>query len=232
MFYANISMNMKDNTDRLLEAIEYPDRFSDEELRRMLEDNEIQELYKIINKTSDALTETKDPDIDTEWECFVERHGKTVPLPSESYSSIRAFFSRNAAILICMVGSLAVVAATIGIKYSITHPRKELQHQHRGDVISVVAMSDCDEKSDTVYDSDIMPIEPKTLIFKDEPFIAVIRTIAEYYGATVAYDSDKSKDLHLYFKWDQTLSLKEIVEQLNNFEQINIKLAGNTLTIE
>ena len=173
-------MNMKDNTDRLLEAIEYPDRFSDEELRRMLEDSEIQELYKIINKTSDVLTETKDPDIDIEWECFVERHGKTVPLPSGSYSSIKAFFSRNAAaILICMVGSLAVVAATIGIKYSITHPRKELQHQHSGDVISVVAMSDCNEKSDTVYDSDIMPIEPKTLIFKDAPMIAVIRTIAE-----------------------------------------------------
>ena len=50
---------MKDRTDRLFEAIEHPDRFSDDEIQEMLNDPGMQELYKQICKTADALTTTE-----------------------------------------------------------------------------------------------------------------------------------------------------------------------------
>ena len=68
MSYVKISKNMKDRTDRLFEAIEHPDRFSDDEIQEMLNDPCMQELYKQICKTADALTTTEEPDIDREWE--------------------------------------------------------------------------------------------------------------------------------------------------------------------
>lgn len=112
---------MKDKTDLLFEAIENPDRFSDDEIQDMLDDPGVQELYKQISKTADALTTTDEPDIDLEWEQFVNRQKKSV---SQGFlHSLRVFFNRNAAaVLLCTVASLAVVAATLGVSYSFSHP--------------------------------------------------------------------------------------------------------------
>ena len=44
------------------------------------------------------------------------------------------------------------------------------------------------------------------------------------------YNKDAAS-LHLYYKFDPSLQLNEVVEQLNTFEQINIKKNDNTLTI-
>ena len=111
---------MKDRTDRIFEAIEHPERFSDDEIQEMLDNPGIQELYKQICKTADALTTTEEPDIDREWEQFVNRQRKSVA--QGLLYSLRVFFNRNAAaVLICTVASLAVVAATLGVSYSLSH---------------------------------------------------------------------------------------------------------------
>lgn len=225
-------MNMKDKTYRLLEVIEHPDRFSEEEIREMLSDSETSALYKLMNKTSDALTETSDPDIDNEWECFVKNNSKPASSKSRIINPLRVFFNRNAAaILICAVASFAVVAATIGITYSLEHTRKEPQ-MDEDMTIAAASTMDNSEKEDSVPTHEITSIEPRTVIFKNEPFGNIIQTISDYYGASVNYENDKSKELYLYFQWDQTLSLNEIIEELNNFEQINMKLTNNTITIE
>lgn len=228
MFYVNITMNMKDKTDRLLEAIEHPERFSEEEINEMLEDGEIQELYNLMSKTSDALTKTSEPDIDKEWQRFVKKHDNTSQPKGRIIDSMRLFFYRNAAaILICTVASLAVVAATVGVAYSLDRPKKEELTQKDDEPVSYRA-----EESDSVSISVISPVEPQTVIFKDETFSAMMDAIAGYYGASVNFKNDSSKELHLYFQWDQSLPLDEIIEQLNNFEQIRIDFTDNTLNIE
>lgn len=220
-------MNMKDNIDRLLEAIEYPDRFSDEEIREMFDNDEARTLYNLMNKTADAMTETNEPDIDSEWKCFVRNQSKSALSMRRIVNPMRVFFNRNAAaILVCVVASLAVVAATIGVTHTLEHPGKADEPS------AAVVAPDRTEQKDTATVSAAMQTEPQTVIFKDEPFIAMIRTIADYYGATVNSENEKYEDLHLYFQWDQALPLCEIVDQLNNFEQINIKLTDNAITIE
>lgn len=56
--------------------------------------------------------------------------------------------------------------------------------------------------------------------------------MAGYYGVTVKFNQDAAKSLLLYFEWDQSLPLNEVVEQLNNFEQINITLTDKALTVK
>ena len=58
---------MNDNTDLLLEAIEHPERFSDDELSKLLQDPDTRELYLILTKTADAIAEPPVIDIDHEW---------------------------------------------------------------------------------------------------------------------------------------------------------------------
>ena len=233
MFYANISKKMKDKTDMLFEAIEHPDRFSEEEILNMLKDNELKELYMLMNKTSDALTETDEPDIDDEWKYFVRRNSKSESAFRHFHHSFRIFFNRNVAvILICIVASLAVVAATLGITYSFGHTRIKQEAQKPDvPVATVAAMADTSVDKDSVSVADAAAAEPDIIVFKDESF-AAIDVIAGYYGAIVNCDNDKAKELRLYFQWDQKLPLADIIDQLNSFEQIDINLTDNVITIK
>ena len=65
---------MKDNTDRLLRATEYPDSFTDAELQALLSDPAVAELYSLMSRTADALSSPAAPDLDAEWEAFVGNH--------------------------------------------------------------------------------------------------------------------------------------------------------------
>lgn len=65
---------MKDKTDLLLEAVEHPERFSDEDLASLFADPEIRDLYGMMCKGADAMADIPTTDIDREWEVFAGRH--------------------------------------------------------------------------------------------------------------------------------------------------------------
>jgi len=217
---------MKDNIDRLFEAIEHPEIFSDEDLEKLLRDPDTRELYNMMSRASDALTETSVPNIDKEWDSFSNKHSG----PRKKRHIFKVFFSRQAAVVATIIViSLTVVATTIGVKYVIA------RHEARSSVATIrqepaspalenVATPDSVSASGTTA--------PHTIIFKDETFENIIHAICDYYNAEVVFNSDEPKELRLYFKWDKTLSLDETVCQLNNFGQIHITINGRTLSID
>lgn len=224
-------MEMKDKTDRLFEAMENPARFSDDEIRQMLDDEETRELYEMMSKTADALTETGEPDIDAEWERFTARQ----PHPAKRLGAlphiIRMFTGRKVAAMLTVGVSIAAVAATVAVTYSLV----SLKTEKRGQIAAETAVAQPGQI--TVGDKDsinsqIPAGEPLTVIFKNESFGNMISRIADYYGVSVKYSNENAKALHLYFQWDQRQPLDEIVDQLNNFEQIDLKLADDTITVK
>lgn len=242
---------MNDNTDGLLEAIEHPERFSDDELAALLNDPDMRKLYDLMSKTSDAIAETPAYDLDKEWDAFVGKYYPSEPmLPSLSDNDnnrfdllpnnktnklskkfILTFFNRHAAAVIALgiVASLAVVAATVGIRYASKHTEPTPTE-------AITVASPEIIKTEVVNVADSSASEENKVVevvtFKDESFESLINVICEYYGANSTFVNPSVKDLHLYYKWDQSLPLIEVVEELNNFEQINISLNDNMLTIE
>lgn len=230
MFYVKISTKMKDDIDRLLDAVEHPERFSDEELEKMFEDSEILEMYRLMGRTSYALTETAEPDIDKEWQDFAKERGGS--LQRGALRPFTGIFSRNAAaVLICVGVSLAVVAATIGVRYSMGHSEEpeEITSVAESDLSG---FRDVEVKADAAKPNSSSDTNPEQVIFKDEPLEKIISEIAAYYEVEVAYKSDSARQLRLYFQWDQSLGLEDVVNQLDSFDQIRIELSDNALTIE
>lgn len=243
---------MNDNTDRLLEAIEHPEHFSDDELAALLNDPDMRELYDLMSKTSDAIAETPAYDLDKEWDAFVGKYyssepvlqslsdndnSRVNPLPGNKANNklskkfILTFFNRHAAAVIALgiIASLAVVAATVGIRYTSKHTEPTPTE-------AVTVASPEIIKTEVVNVTDSSASEENKVVevvtFKDESFESLINVICEYYGANSTFVNSSVKDLHLYYKWDQSLPLVEVVEELNNFEQINISLNDNMLTIK
>lgn len=216
---------MKDNIDRLLDALEHPDRYTDAELDQLLSDKEVRETYGMMSKTSDALTPVPNPDIDREWNRFKAEHQEVAS--ARRLNFLPSFLGRNvAAVIVGIVTSLAVVAATVGITVTIMSDNRSAHDNTSTDAPEVISAPDV-----AVTDS-VKLSEPLTVVFKDESFETIISSIGRHYGTTATFKSDKSKDLHLYFKWEQNQTLAEVVEELNNFEQIDITLIDNVLTIE
>ena len=60
----------------------------------------------------------------------------------------------------------------------------------------------------------------------------LLSAIAAHYHLTVAYKNERVRQLRLFFKWDKTRSIEEIVADLNHFEHIHLTLEGQKLTVE
>lgn len=218
MFYAKNSETM-DNIDRLLDAAEHPERYTDAELDSILQDPDAREAYDLMSKTRGALFNPSEPDIDAEWQRFAATR---IASPRSKFLT---FVSRHAAALIIGAASLTMVAAGIGIGVS----------PDRDDTVAVTETTANDsgsrEPAAATYDA-IPANEPQTIIFKENSLSTILESIASYYGATLVSNKPEAKDLRLYFIWDQSKPLGETIDMLNNFEQIDITLKDNTIIVD
>lgn len=219
---------MKDNIDRLLDALEHLENYSDAEVEQILTDPEAREVYDMLRKTADASAPVPEINLDEEWRRFEAKQPKRRPVILRWLSFMA---SRNAAaVIIALVGTLAVVAATIGVThYFIADKEMAQTEQTEPQKQTVIANAN-------VAPTDTIPAEttslPETIVFKGENLERILADMAEYYGAKFKFNQDAVKSLKLYFEWDQSLPLNEVVEQLNNFEQIDITLTDKVLTVK
>lgn len=208
-----------DKTDRLFEAIEHPERFTDDELNRLLSDPEISELYSTMSKANTALSEVPSPDVDKEW-ARLEKSIRKRPL-------IMTFANRHAAaIFISVLVSVAAVAAAIGITATLRQENKEhvTTTTDRNDSIQVTAH----------HSIGVAPTKIGTEIveFENQPLDSILDRIATFYNVKVQFRNPEARNLRLQFKWDEALSLKETLDMLNNFEQFNIYTDSDTIIVE
>lgn len=219
---------MKDNIDRLLDALEHPENYSDADVEQLLTDSEAREVYDMLRKTADASAPVPEINLDEEWRCFEAKQPKRSPIILRWLSFMA---SRNAAaVIIALVGTIAVVAATIGVTHYF-NANKEMAKTEQAEPQKQTAITHSNVASTDTIPDETTPL-PETTVFKGENLERILADIAGYYGATVKFDQDAAKSLQLYFEWDQSLPLDKIVEQLNNFEQIDITLTDKVLTVK
>lgn len=219
---------MKDNIDLLLDALEHPENYSDAEVEQILADPEAREVYDILRKTADVSAPVSEINLDEEWRRFEAKQPKRSPIILRWLSFMA---SRNAAaVIIALVGTIAVVGATIGVThYFISN--KEMAQTEQTEPQKQTAITHSNVAPTDTIPAETTPL-PETIVFKGENLERILADMAGYYGVTVKFNQDAAKSLLLYFEWDQSLPLNEVVEQLNNFEQIDITLTDKVLTVK
>lgn len=215
-----------DKIDRLLDAIEHPQRYSREEIEALLAHPEVREVYDLLGKTKAALAPIPEPDVDAEWNAFKNSH------PVKQHRTYRIFnlFNRNiAASIVIGIASLAAVATVVGVGASYVLDRKT----ETPEAGTTAAVTENVVPDDTIIAAEEIPARvPETITFDNETLETVISCIAEYYGCNVKFSTGSPNALRLYFRWNQALPLDEVVESLNNFEQINITVKDSTIEID
>lgn len=222
MYYVKNYLKM-DKIDRLLDAVEHPDLYSEKDMEAMLADPEVKEVYDLLGRTKAALAPIPSPDVDAEWKEFERVHRK-------NSSRILNLFSRNVAASIAIgIASLAAVAAVVGV--SVNYALNQKAETPLAETAAIVKETVVSNDS-TVLSDGVPAVVPEIIVFDNEPLKTIADRIAEYYGYKAQFSEEAPKTLRLYFRWNQAQTLDEVVESLNNFEQIHISVKDRTIKID
>ena len=211
-----------DKYNLVLDIIEHPEKYTSEQLTEILSEPETRDIYNLLCKTESAIKVNNMPDVNVEWEKFSGNHAV------RSHRIFSWLGSRAASIAAIVGTSIVTVAAGIAVTMSvIDHKPKPITEKVTA-VPSVlpVTTDTLTARNDTV-NARLTPI-----MFENEPLEKIMKKVAEAYEVEVKFNSKETASLHLYYKLDPSLPLNEIVEQLNTFEQINIRQSGNILNID
>lgn len=212
-----------DKYNLVLDIVEHPEKYTSGQLAEIMSDPETREIYNLLCKADSALEAEKDINVDAEWENFSEKH---------SVHSRRKFFwpgSRAASIAAIVCTSIVAVAAGIAFTVAVIERKPEPIAEKLAYAPSVATVS-----ADTLtVKSDTVKVSLTPVMFEDEPLEKIMKEVADAYGVEeVRFNNSEAATLHLYYRFDPSLPLNEVVDQLNTFEQINIKQNGNILTID
>ncbi len=210
-----------DKYELVLDIVEHPDRYGSEQLAEILSDSETREIYNLLVKTDSAIEGLREADLEAEWQEF----------SAKVTSRRRSFFrpGNRAASIALIVGS-SLVALAIGVTATVTLTA-------RGDNEPVESREAVNEPGSTAaMANDVIELQKDSVfsvrMFENEPLDSIMRVVADLYSVEVKFNNKEVASLHLYYKLDCSLELREVVEQLNTFDRINIRYKGNTLIID
>ena len=68
--------------------------------------------------------------------------------------------------------------------------------------------------------------------FENTELQEILQELSDHYHVGVEFRNDQSRHIRIYTKWDTSASLKQMIERLNGFEKVNIKLSNNQIIAE
>ena len=238
-----------DKFEKILDIIDHQEKYSDEEIREILQDEECRKLYQTMMEVDSALLQqnlntqasishspddalssnsslgNSSPNIDEEWEKFSQEH----QLQEEATHPITSWRKLAASIAgFVLISGIAFAAIHTYIKRNL-EPTQVTADTHpeaiKSDSVKQVA-----GKDSLAHPKPEKPAIHKT--FENVAFEQMISEIASYYDFQVKFENNEDKSLRLYYEWDSHSDIESIVKELNQFESVNIELQQNELIVK
>lgn len=218
-----------DKFEKILDIIDHQEKYSDKEIREILQDEECRKLYQTMVEVDSAL-ESPSPiiNVNEEWEKFSQKH----QLQEEATHPITSITSWRK-----LAASIASFVLISGIAFAAIHTyikRSQEPTQVTADTHPEVIKSDS-AKQVAAKDSLTHPKPEKPVIhktFENVAFEQMLSEIASYYDLQVKFENNEDKTLRLYYEWNRHSSIENIVKELNQFENVNIELQQNELIVK
>lgn len=215
-----------DKFEKILDIIDHQEKYSDKEIREILQDEECRKLYQTMVEVDSAL-ESPSPiiNVDEEWEKFSQEH----QLQEKATHPITSWRKLAASIAgFVLIAGIAFAAIHTYIKRS-QEPTQVTADTHpeaiKSDSVKQVA-----GKDSLTHPKPEKPAIHKT--FENVAFEQMLSEIASYYDLQVKFENNEDKTLRLYYEWNSHSSIENIVKELNQFENVNIELQQNELIVK
>ena len=224
----------------LLSMQEHPERYSDEQIQQMLDDDsELAELLEQVALTKQAFVKQEADEevvpVEEEWRKFSANHAEELDtIVRGNESGAKTAFIRQLMGLFPskFVASFVGVLVTASLAFAAIHMvrmasinRQAVQTEqhvssHPNDILPTDTL-----KSDTV-------ITAQSIVFDNVPLEKMLAQIATQYQKEVDFQKDDARHLRFYFVWKPNEGLEVTLHRLNLFESITIELKDNMIVVE
>lgn len=214
-----------DKIELLFQMMEQPDRYTHEQWQDILADEECRETYMLMSKTKSAFDvqhEVSDEEIDAEWQRLQQQTSG-----DETTSAVRP--QRRWLNIAAMFVGLLVLS---GIAYAAVHiisSNKE-ETNTKTQETRIVNPSEEGQQIGQEEMKDSLMLQP--VVFENAQLSSILGNIASYYHYEVVYQDKAAKNVRIYFTWDKSASIEDVVETFNKFERIHITKENNKLIVK
>jgi len=226
-------MTEDEKIQRLLDAQEHPENYSDKEINELLK--EAEPLSDLKRAMTDEDTRKEDIDVNAAWERFGQKHAKEDQLPSHAWLKVAWLNHAWLKIAASFIGFLIVGAAAYAAMVSLGLVRNPF-HQTTSAKTEIIAKQDTAKiAKPIVATKDTVTTKkeaPQTIHFDNAELTTILGAMAKYYGVEVNFANEAAKHIRLHFEWDQAKSLDDNIQVLNSFQQITITRDGNKIVVE
>ena len=209
---------MPDKIQELLEITETPNEFSDEQIQKMLQDDDMRASYAVMvlaAQAFDAKRVTDRPNI-----------GQNVATIVALGNKRRLW--RNVAIFIgvFLMSGLAVAAF---LPMGKTKPAEEKPVVvTKNETSTQVADTQMQQKELAEPQSRPNPI----VVFQDETLENIMQAVGEEYNLTPVFKNEQKRHLRLHLKWNREAGLDIFLQRISQFKQFEVTATSTTIIIE
>ena len=195
-------MNMnEDKMKSLLDMLDHTEQYTDAEMECILNDNEALAIYETIVMVKQALQPTG-----TQETRFLQ-HQTTI----------------------WKAASVAILFVVGVLCYAAFHFIGGQSYEELSAPTSPIAISQA-EKEEANKEKEGVAI-PKTVIFENKTLREVLAQMSDTYKVNVRYKEEGLANLRLYFNWNPSEDIHDVLTLLNSFEHFHLELEGNTIVV-
>ena len=208
--------NSDDNIRKLMEMLDNPDAYSEQEIRDIISsDEDTRETYRMIVeiKRSSRRSQNDSPvDVNAAWKRFEKTHYER--RSSKAWMKVAAGF----------IGVLFVSGISFAAISAVRHhnEQKQAEHQTRQETVITTNASTTDSEAS----------DDQLVVFTNTRLEQILTEIAAYYEVKVEYKSADARDLRFYYEWNRKAGIESVIDDLNRFAKVSITLNNKKITVE
>ena len=212
---------------RLLEMQEHPERYTEEEIRQLMADEESRLLYEQMVRATDAVfAENEEATLGTD----IGSSSSLSKLPPSEDMEASPSFTLHSSIKKIAAAIMGVLMLS-GIAYAAWRIANGNDDKTKVIDKTTTSISTPEPARSNEIDTDSTKvIQPK--MFENVPLKLIVKEMADYYHASVEVKNGKAAALRLYYPWNPQMQLEQVVEELNRFEKVQLSVKENIIIIE
>ncbi len=227
------TMNKDEKRLMLFDMQEHPEKYTDEQVERLLADEEAQEFLRdlAMARMAGKKAAPKKVDVDKAWKEFSEKHNKAKSISNGANTPYRNRMQIAASIIGIIFLSGVALAAVQNGWFKFAASDKVADNKAVAEQTDKSGLSADDSlKAVTAEPNDSLDMKP--VVFDNAELETILTQMADFYHVKVRYDNAATQHVRLFFNWNKTKTLEQNLEILNAFDRIQIEYAEGELVVE
>ena len=229
------NMSKDEKRMMLFDMQEHPEKYTDEQVERLLADEEVKEFFheQAMARMAGKKANPKNVDVDEAWDEFVLAHheDKLAIDAGKSKGAYRNRMKIAASIVgIIFLSGVDLAASHNGWLGGSTSDQTADNKAAKEQMATTLALPNDSLRAATAENKDSLDMKP--VVFDDAELGTILAQLSGFYHVKVEYVDAGAQHIRLFFNWNKTKTLEQNLEILNAFDRIQIEYVDGTLKVK